>query len=156
MDTPAVAGNDLAVGMQGMTVESGTPTKQAPALMSMWEGIRAALVLNGPGQPGDIVIMTVNSNTRIEVALAEPVSVWGHLGRILHHSKGESGLKNYTVAVVAICNSDSSTHTKLLRVARSAFDIVAQQEIVIAVGTILGGGEPAAGPACGQQAPREY
>lgn len=28
--------------------------------------------------------------------------------------------------------------------------------IVIATGTVLGGGEPAAGPACGQQAPREY
>ena len=28
MDTPAVASNNLAVDMQGMTVESGTPTKQ--------------------------------------------------------------------------------------------------------------------------------
>ena len=49
MDTPAVAGNDLAVDMQGMTVESGTPTKQAPEPMSMWEGIRAVSVLDGPG-----------------------------------------------------------------------------------------------------------
>ena len=70
--------------------------------------------------------------------------------------QGHSALKNYTIAVVAVCNSDLSTHTKLLQVAQSAFDIVAHEEIIIATGTVLRGGEPVAGPVCGQQAPREY
>ena len=39
MDIPAVADDNLAVDLQGMSVEPKTPTKPMQVPMSMWEGI---------------------------------------------------------------------------------------------------------------------
>ena len=151
VDPPVVAGDELASGLQDMTMGMATPTK-----MSMWEGIAATAVLSGPAIPGDVVIMTIDSQTKVDVELSEPVPVWGCVGKVLHHTRGHPELRDYTVAVLVVCNTDLTTHTKLIRVARSGFDVVAREEVIIQTGTPLGSGEPAAGSVCGQQAPRDY
>ena len=78
VDSPAVASDELAVDLQGMTVDPATPVKQAPVAMSMWEGIAATAVLCGAGQPGDIVIMTIGARV-------------GLLGKSLASHKGAPG-----------------------------------------------------------------
>ena len=121
-----------------MSVDLKTPTKLPP--MSMWEGISAEAIIDGARIPGDIVVMTVDSRLKFDVGGREKVPVWGQLGRVLHHSKGQNKLNNYTIAVMATCSSDLSTYTKLPRVARSAFKIVARGELIIPTGTIGPGG----------------
>ena len=83
VDSPVVAGDELAVNLQDMTVDQTTPTKEAAVAMSMWEGIAATAVLSGPALPGDVVIMTIDSSTKIDVGQSEPVPVWGCLGKVL-------------------------------------------------------------------------
>ena len=102
--------------MQDMTVDPdpATPVKQAPVPISMWEGVAAKAILGRPAEPGDIVIMTIDRDTKINVGLPEAVSVWGCVGRVVHHSKGHPDHKDYTVAVLAICNTDLSTTARLI------------------------------------------
>ena len=129
VDSPVVASDELAANLQDMAVDQTTPTKEAAVAMSMWEGIAATAVRSGPALPGDVVIMTIDSSTKIDVGQLEPVPVWGCLGKVLHHTKGHPDLKDYTVAVLTVCNTDLTTNTRLLRVARSGFDIVSREEV---------------------------
>ena len=81
MDPPVVGGDELASGLQDMTVGMETPIK-----MSMWEGLASTAVLMGPAIPGDVVVMTVDHQIKVDVELSEPVPVWGRVGRVLHHT----------------------------------------------------------------------
>ena len=117
VDAPVAGGDELASGLQDMTVGMETPIK-----MSMWEGLASTAVLMGFAIPGDVVVMTVDHQIKVDNELSEPVTVpvWGCVGRVLHHTRGGLEFRDYTVAVLVVCNTDLSTHTKLIRVAGRA------------------------------------
>ena len=78
----------MASGLQDMTVGMETPIK-----MSMWEGLASTAVIMGPAIPGDVVVMTVDHQIKVDNELSEPVTVpmWGCVGRVLHHTRGRRG-----------------------------------------------------------------
>ena len=58
--------------------------------------------------------MTVDEHVKIAVGDETSAAVWGHLGRILHYSKGHNDQTDYPVAVLASVDDAGVTVTKLL------------------------------------------
>ena len=154
--TPDLASDPLAAGLQAMKVDTSCNSPAKAPQMSVWDSILQKSIVAGDGMPDDLVIMAVDDKVKIEVREESRVPIFGHLGRILHRSKRQKDQTDYLVAVLVVVDDAGTTISKLLQVLRGGFDIISQEENVIASGTQLESGEPAEGAVCGMRPPRDY